>query len=163
MTLPNGTLTADRLQPYIEETVQSGKRFPSQFNLSNIHGEPIYLDKYRGKPFVIAFLCPHHRNTLSTLTKLVNKYTEQEMNFLPVCFSSGSTADIEDLHEMSKRIGLLCRTISITSNERTVGSRHDGFSTAFLLINREGRLFKMFVGNQKKAVLDRAIKELVSS
>jgi hypothetical protein len=148
------------LQAYFEEVLRGEEDFAVDFKLANCHGETFRFAKNTGKPFVVAFLCSHARRNLPALSQLANKYAREDLALVPVGIFDGSPEDLRELHAISKQSDL-CDELLIHNDPAISTACRSGVVTAFLLVDRNGRLVNKMVGNQSMAALENELNELV--
>ncbi len=131
-----------------------------RFTVSGINGDAVTLDQYQGKVLLIDFWdtwCPPCKAEIPHFVELYSTYQNQGLEILGVAFGREGMQVLNDfIAEYSINYPTALANEEILAGFGGINS----IPTTFL-IDREGKIYKKYVGYQGKSVFENDIKALL--
>ncbi len=130
------------------------------FVLKDLEGKDVKLSDFKGKVMILDFWatwCPPCRKEIPHFKELYDKYKAQGLEIIGVALDQEGVSIVKPFAE-SNKINYIC----LIGNEKVVqdygGIR--GIPTTFV-IDKNGNIYKKYIGYQEKEVFEKDIKDLL--
>jgi cytochrome c biogenesis protein CcmG/thiol:disulfide interchange protein DsbE len=136
-----------------------GNRAP-EFSLKDLDGREIHSSSFENKVVLLNFWatwCPPCLAEIPALVSLHNIYQSQGVEVV------GITLDEESGESLKRFVADKRMTYTVLVGDEKVTEAFGGIRgiPATFLIDRQGRIVKKFLGEQKKSVFEKAIREIL--
>lgn len=130
------------------------------FELENIKGGKLKLSDYKGKVVILDFWdtwCPPCRKEIPDFIELYKKYKENVI-IIGAAFAQKGKKAVKDFY---KEYNMNYPVVIATQGTARDFGGIRGIPTTFV-IDKEGKIFKKYVGFREKSIFENDIKELIN-
>jgi len=137
--------------------IEIGKKAPD-FSLTDINGKTVSLSAFNGKAVILDFFaswCPPCRQEIPDFIELEKSYSDKGFAMIGVALVSAGEAK-----EFAGKMGINYPVLVDDGKASEIYGPIRSIPTTFI-IDKDGKIVKMYIGYREKAVFEADIKELL--
>jgi len=137
--------------------------YAPQFTLPDVNGVSVSLSDFKDKVLIIDFWttwCSGCVAEIPHFIELQEEYEEQGFEIITISLDEGGAADVKNF--LKKKPLKVNYTMLIGNQGISTGYKTKGILPTTFVVDRTGKIRRKYVGYQKKAVLEKEIKALLS-